>query len=94
MCIKAIISTMTPSPILSEVMSLIVEVVMKLGNEAQVCQQALASTPVGIPLFCQFPGRPSLNIDSQTQAAASVEFGKVILPYTFDVEYHTRYTSF
>jgi hypothetical protein len=89
---EAIVLTKTPWPILSDDKYSMVEQAWKLAIQAQDCQQASTGAPVGSPSVCQLPGRPSLNLDPQTQQAGSLKFCLMPLYQISDIDYAPKYT--
>jgi len=69
---EAILFTKNPWTMISNDKYSMVDEAWKLAIEAQDCQRALASAPVGTPSVCQLPSGPSLKINTQTQEAVSV----------------------
>jgi len=80
---EAIVFIKNPWAIMSDDKYSMVEYAWNLAIEAQDCQWALASTPVGTPSVCQLPGGPSFKIDPQTREAVSVAFRWMLLYQTY-----------
>jgi hypothetical protein len=76
---KAIVFTLTPWQILSDVKYAMVEEAWELAIEPLDCQRELEGPPVGTPTLFQLPGTPPPKIDPQTREPVSLEFSQMLL---------------